>query len=101
MSDIDVLLQEHRKFPPPDEFQRTAQLATDAVYAEASRDYEGFWARMAGTLEWSRPWKTVLEWNPPFAKWFTGGELNVSVNCVDRHIRTARRNKAAIIFEGE
>ncbi len=56
---------------------------------------------MAGALEWSRPWDKVLEWTPPHAKWFVGGKLNASVNCVDRHIRTARRNKAALIFEGE
>ena len=101
MSDIDVLLQENRKFPPPDEFRRLAHVSSDELYAEAERDPEGFWAAMAKELEWSRPWTTVLEWTPPHAKWFVGGRLNASVNCLDRHVATARRNKAAIIFEGE
>ncbi len=65
------------------------------------KDPEGFWADHASELEWSRPWERVLEWNPPFAKWFTGGRINVSANCLDRHITTWRKNKAAIIWEGE
>ena len=73
-----------------------------AVYEEAERDPEAFWAKFASELEWSRKWTQVLDWsNPPHAKWFVGGQINVSVNCVDRHIRTARRNKAALIWEGE
>jgi acetyl-CoA synthetase len=71
------------------------------VYARADRDPEAFWAAFASELEWSTPWKTVLEWTPPHAKWFVGGTLNASVNCVDRHVRGARRNKAALIWEGE
>src|SRR5207247_5544741 len=67
----------------------------------AERDFEGFWAAFARELEWSRPWTKVLDWDPPHAKWFVGGMLNASTNCVDRHVRTARRNKAAIIWEGE
>ena len=101
MSDIDVLLQENRKFEPPDEFRRHAHVSSPEVYAEAERDREGYWAQMAASLEWSRPWDRVLEWTPPHAKWFVGGKLNASVNCLDRHVRTARRNKAALIFEGE
>ena len=101
MSDIDVLLQENRKFAPPDEFRRQAHVSSDELYTDAERDPERFWAEMAGSLEWSRPWDKVLEWTPPHAKWFIGGKLNASVNCLDRHIRTARRNKAALIFEGE
>ena len=101
MSDIDVLLQENRKFEPPDEFRRQAHVSSTKIYDDASRDPEGFWAQMAGTLEWSRPWDTVLEWKPPHAQWFVGGKINASVNCLDRHVRTARRNKAALIFEGE
>ena len=100
-ADIDVLLQENRKFPPPEEFRRRAHVATEELYARAERDPDGFWAEMAGSLEWSKPWTTVLDWTPPHAKWFVGGKLNASVNCVDRHITTARRNKAAIVFEGE
>jgi acetyl-CoA synthetase len=101
MSDIDVLLQENRKFEPSAEFRRTAHVTSTEVYAEAERDTERFWAEMARSLEWARPWSSVLEWTPPHAKWFVGGRLNASVNCVDRHIRTARRNKAALVFEGE
>jgi acetyl-CoA synthetase len=101
MSDIDVLLQENRKFPPPDDFRRRAHVSSHELYAEAERDPEGFWASRAEELEWSKPWTKVLDWTPPHAKWFVGGRLNASVNCVDRHVATARRNKAAIIFEGE
>jgi acetyl-CoA synthetase len=101
MSDIDVLLQENRRFEPPDAFRRDAHVSSTELYSDAERDPERFWAQMAGSLEWSRPWDTVLEWKPPHAKWFVGGKLNASVNCLDRHIRTARRNKAAVIFEGE
>jgi acetyl-CoA synthetase len=101
MSDIDVLLQENRKFEPSDAFRRQAHVSSTEMYAEAERDPEHFWATMAQFLEWSRPWDKVLDWTPPHAQWFTGGRLNASVNCVDRHIRTARRNKAALIFEGE
>ena len=74
---------------------------TNSIYAEAERDPEAFWARFAGELEWSPPWDTVLDWQPPHAKWFVGGKLNASVNCLDRHVRGPRRNKAAIIWEGE
>jgi acetyl-CoA synthetase len=101
MTDIDVLLQENRKFPPSDEFRRQAHVSTPELYDQAAGDPEKFWAEMAGSLEWTRPWDTVLDWTPPHAKWFVGGRLNASVNCVDRHVRTARRNKAAIVFEGE
>jgi acetyl-CoA synthetase len=101
MTDIDVLLQEHRKFPPPPAFQRAAHVSTPALYDEGAADSEGFWARMAGELEWSRSWDRVLDWTPPHARWFTGGQLNACVNCVDRHARGARRNKAAIVWEGE
>jgi acetyl-CoA synthetase len=101
MSDIDVLLQENRRFEPPEAFRRDAHVSSTELYTDAERDPERFWAGMAGALEWTRPWDTVLEWTPPHAKWFVGGKLNASVNCLDRHIRTARRNKAALIFEGE
>jgi acetyl-CoA synthetase len=101
MADIDVLLQEDRTFEPPAAFRERANVASEDIYVRAARDPEAYWAEQAAALEWSRPWSRVLEWNPPYAKWFVGGQLNVSVNCVDRHVRTARRNKAAIIFEGE
>jgi acetyl-CoA synthetase len=101
MTDIDVLLRENRRFPPPPAFKDQALVSDPAIYDAAAADPEGFWAEQARALEWMEPWESVLEWKPPRAKWFVGGKLNVSVNCVDRHIRTARRNKAAIIWEGE
>ncbi|HET7585412.1 MAG TPA: acetate--CoA ligase [Gemmatimonadaceae bacterium] len=101
MADIDVLLQEHRKFEPSDAFRRDALVSTTDIYERAARDPEAFWEEMARELEWSRPWQTTLEWTPPHAKWFLGGTLNASVNCIDRHVRGARRNKAALIWEGE
>jgi acetyl-CoA synthetase len=101
MSEINALLNETRVFPPSPEWRAGAHVTDDAVYADAARDPDAFWARFARELEWSTPWKTVVEWTSPDAKWFVGGTLNVSVNCVDRHVRTARRNKAAIIWEGE
>jgi acetyl-CoA synthetase len=101
MTDIDVLLQEDRKFPPPDEFARSADVSSTQIYDRAAKDPEAFWAEQAGELEWSKPWSKVLDWDPPWAKWFVGGKLNASVNCLDRHERTARRKKAALIWEGE
>jgi acetyl-CoA synthetase len=101
MSEIDALLKEHRSFPPPRAFQAQANLADPAIYEQAARDPEAFWAEQARDLEWIEPWHTVLEWQSPDAKWFLGGKLNASVNCIDRHVRTARRNKAALIWEGE
>ena len=101
MQDIDVLLTETRSFPPPEGFARDAHVRTDAIYEEAANDFEAYWADAAGNLDWITPWKTVLDWTPPHAKWFLGGQLNVSANCVDRHVRGANRNKAAIIWEGE
>jgi acetyl-CoA synthetase len=101
MSDIDVLLTETRSFPPPADFRTRAHVNSEAFVEEAARDPEGYWAKMAGTIDWISPWKTVLEWKPPHARWFLGGKLNVSANCVDRHVRGATRNKAALIWEGE
>jgi acetyl-CoA synthetase len=100
-AEFDDLLREDRVFPPSDQFRAHAVVRDESVYAEADRDSEGHWARLAGELEWSRPWQQVLEWQPPHAKWFLGGQLNACVNCVDRHARGPRRNKAAIIWEGE
>ena len=98
---INTLLTEDRKFPPPAEFTAQANLKDAAVYETAQADPETFWADWAKKLDWIAPWTTVCEWNPPHAKWFVGGKLNIAANCLDRHIKTARRNKAAIIFEGE
>jgi len=101
MSDIDVLLTETRSFPPPAAFRGAAHVRDEAVYADAARDPEAYWAKMAASLDWMAPWSKVLEWTPPHAKWFLDGKLNVSANCADRHVRGATRNKAAIIWEGE
>jgi acetyl-CoA synthetase len=100
-SQIDALLREDRFFDPPPAFAANANVRDASVYAEADRDPEAFWARFAGELEWSQRWTQVLDWQPPQAKWFVGGKINASVNCVDRHVRTWRRNKAALIWEGE
>ena len=101
MSEISALLHEDRRFPPSSEWQTKANITDPQIYASAARDPEAFWAGFAAELEWMRPWDSVLTWNPPHARWFDGGKINVSVNCVDRHVRTARRNKAAIVWEGE
>ena len=98
---IEVLLEEGRTFPPPDEFKQSANLNDPAVFEQAEKDPEGFWAEMAQELDWFKPWDKVLEWDCPWAKWFIGGKINVSYNCLDRHVKTARKNKAAIIWEGE
>jgi acetyl-CoA synthetase len=100
-AEFSDLLREDRTFAPPPDFRARAVVKDENIYAEAERDPEAFWARLAGELEWSRTWHTVLDWQPPNAKWFVGGTINASVNCLDRHIRGPRRNKAALIWEGE
>ncbi len=101
VKDIEALLTEERVFDPPEEFARQATVQDPGIYEEARRDPERFWASFAEELDWFEPWDEVLEWKPPYAKWFAGGKLNVSYNCLDRQIKTARKNKAAIIWEGE
>ncbi|HEY7023209.1 MAG TPA: acetate--CoA ligase [Ktedonobacterales bacterium] len=98
---IDALLQETRRFPPPNDFAASAVVRDPAVYERAQNDPEGFWAEAANRLDWFSRWEKVLDWDAPWAKWFVGGTLNASYNCVDRHTQTWRRNKAAIIWEGE
>ena len=98
---IEALLQEDRTFPPPEAFKQQANVSDPGVYEEAAKDPEGFWAGFAEELDWFQKWDQVLDWSPPFAKWFLGGKLNVSYNCVDRHLNSPRRNKAAIVWEGE
>jgi acetyl-CoA synthetase len=100
-TNFEALLQERRVIEASAEFKARATVRNASVYEEAERDPEGFWESFARELEWSAPWNRVLEWKPPFVKWFIGGKLNVSVNCLDRHVRTARKNKAALIWEGE
>jgi acetyl-CoA synthetase len=101
MTDIDVLLEENRKFEPPPEFKRDAIVKSPAIYEQAAHDPEEFWAEQARELEWIKPWSKVLEWTPPHAKWFLDGKINVSANCIDRHIKGPRKDKAALIWEGE
>ncbi len=101
VSTIDALLQETRLFPPSSAFAAQANVRDASIYQVAHDDPEGFWASAANRLDWYQRWDRVLEWDAPWAKWFVGGKLNASYNCVDRHVKTARRNKAAIIWEGE
>jgi acetyl-CoA synthetase len=98
---IDTLLDETRTFAPPPAFRRAALVRSRKPYQEAERNRLRFWEQQAKELEWFRPWRTVLQWRPPHAKWFVGGKLNASVNCLDRHVGTARRNKVALLWEGE
>jgi acetyl-CoA synthetase len=98
---IEALLKEGRKFPPPKAFTKAARVKTAAVYREAKANPLRFWEKQAKELRWIRPWRKTLEWKLPYAKWFVGGKLNVSDNCLDRHVETARRNKAALVWEGE
>jgi acetyl-CoA synthetase len=103
--DIESVLSEARKFDPPKQFSERAHVKNIAeyerLYRRADQDPEAFWGECARELHWFKPYDKVLEWNAPFAKWFTGGKLNAAYNCIDRHLMTARRNKAAIIWEGE
>ncbi|MBE1532235.1 acetate--CoA ligase [Actinomadura algeriensis] len=98
---LSNLLQETRRFAPPADLAESANVKADA-YAEADADRPGFWARQAERLSWSKPWDQVLDWSdPPFAKWFVGGELNVAYNCVDRHVEAGNGGKVAFHWEGE
>jgi acetyl-CoA synthetase len=104
-SNIDSILKESRVFATPEEFSRSAHIKSleqyEQLYREAESDPEKFWAAIASELHWFRAWDRVLEWEAPWAKWFVGGQINISYNCLDRHVATWRRNKAAIIWEGE
>ena len=100
-TNFEALLHENRVVEASAEFKARAVVRDDSVYEGAERDPEAFWESFARELEWSAPWSRVLEWKPPFARWFVDGKINASVNCLDRHVRTARRNKAALIWEGE
>ncbi|MEO6776200.1 MAG: acetate--CoA ligase [Kofleriaceae bacterium] len=107
MSDtsIDSVLNETRSFPPPAAFAQHASVKSMAEYEalvqRAATDPDAFWAEIAGELAWGKPWSKVLDWKLPDAKWFVGGELNASVSCLDRHAHGPRKNKAALMFEGE
>jgi acetyl-CoA synthetase len=103
--DIESTLREDRVFPPPAEFSAKAHIKSleeyETLYKRSIDDPESFWAGVAGDLHWFKPWDKVLEWNLPLAKWFVGGQINLSYNCVDRHALGARRDKTALIWEGE
>ncbi len=98
---IESLLEEKRSFTPPEVFRTRATINDAAMYEQARSDPEAFWAAAADDLHWFKRWDKVLEWTLPDAKWFAGGRTNIAYNCLDRHLRGARRNKAAIIWEGE
>src|SRR3989440_8245432 len=102
---IESHLVEKRIFKPPGNFAKNARVKSLAqyrrMYRESIQQPAKFWAREASELVWRAKWKKVLEWKAPFAKWFVGGKLNISENCLDRHLSGPRRNKAAIIWEGE
>ena len=99
---IEALLEEQRVFPSPEEFAKNAHVNADEIFAQAAADPEAFWASVAEELHWFKKWDQVLdESDPPFFKWFVGGKLNITHNCLDRHLTSWRRNKAAIIWEGE
>ena len=102
---IDSVLTENRVFECSEEFRSKAHVKSMAeyerMYNEAETDPEKFWGEVASELHWFKKWDKVREWDCPWAKWFSGGELNLSYNCLDRHVATWRRNKAALIWEGE
>src|SRR5205823_5766896 len=101
-----IYMDQQEIFPPPKHFSEKAHIGSmeqcEALYKACAADPEKFWAEQARNLHWFSPWKQVLDWsNPPFARWFIGGKTNIAYNCIDRHLSSARRNKAAIIWEGE
>ena len=103
--DLDSVLRESRIFDPPQEFSERAYIQNleqyEALYKKSIEDPEAFWAAAANELHWFKPWDKVLEWNLPWAKWFVGGQMNLSYNCLDRHVAGPRRDKTALIWEGE
>ncbi|MEA2551211.1 MAG: acetyl-CoA synthetase, partial [Actinomycetota bacterium] len=98
---IDALLSEHRVFEPPQAFRDAAVVSDPGIYDRANADYQAFWAEQAERLVWSKSWDTVMEWTPPWVKWFVGGKLNVSANCLDRHLEGGGGEKVAYHWEGE
>src|SRR5215469_10698346 len=102
---IDSVLQEQRKFEPPAEFRRAAHIKSEAeyerIYRESIEQPEEFWGKIAAELHWFKKWDRVLEWDVPWAKWFVGGQINLSYNCLDRHVEGTRKNKPAIVWESE
>ena len=98
---LDELLDQET-FSPPSEFASDAVISDPEIHERAAQDLEGFWSEQAGALDWAEPWDQVLDWsNPPFAKWFVGGKLNVAYNCVDRHVEAGRGDRVAFHWRGE
>lgn len=100
-STVDDLLVENRTFTPATAFTQQALINNDSLYKEAQADRIKFWEKQAQALDWFKKWDKALEWNVPFAKWFIGGKLNASYNCLDRHVKNGQGDKTAIIWEGE
>jgi acetyl-CoA synthetase len=104
-TNVESLLRENRVFPPPAEFAAKARVGSveeyEAMYRRSVEEPEAFWAEAAGELEWFAPWEKVVEGEMGSARWFVGGKLNLSYNCVDRHAAGARREKTALLWEGE
>jgi acetyl-CoA synthetase len=98
---IEDYYLEDRTFPPPEDFKKQALVRDQSLYEEAGADWQGFWAKQALALDWFDEWDTILEWDLPFSKWFIGGTLNVSYNCLDRHVAAGRGDKVAYHWEGE
>ncbi len=98
---ISVFLEEKRNFKPSEPFRKKANIQDPKIYETAAKNPEQFWAHFAEELNWIKKWDRILEWNPPYAKWFIGGKLNISSNCVDRWAKSDLKNKIAIIWEGE
>src|SRR3954465_1266411 len=98
---IEALLSEDRVFEPPPGFSEAAVVRDPAIYDRANRDHQAFWVEQAERLTWSKPWDSVMEWNPPWATWFAGGQLNASVNCLGRHVDAGGGDKVAFYWEGE
>jgi acetyl-CoA synthetase len=99
---IETLLKESRLYHPSARTTAAAYIKDyESEYQKSIADPEGFWSRMANELHWFSPWTQVLEWNYPWAKWFVGGTCNIAYNCLDRHVASWRKNKAALIWVGE
>lgn len=98
---LQAFFSEDKVYPPSAEFVEQANVKDARIYQDAHEDFVEYWAQQAERLHWFKKWERTLEWEQPFAKWFVGGKINVSYNCIDRHLQTFRKNKAAIIFEGE
>ena len=100
MTSIENLGHENRKFPPSAQFVAQAN-AKPSLFGEAEKDRLKFWEKEAENLSWDKKWSQVLDWQMPFAKWFIGGKLNASYNCLDRHVLEGRGDRVAFYFEGE